>query len=128
MIEVTLLRDGSPTRFVRMTGLYESAADLLPDLIAKLPGPDRSDEVSFRFCLVEEIYEAEGKAGEYELIRPATGDQPELRAWAVHTSKCVTVRSTDYDLLLELYYMLLHWGEWVLDDYRTVRSKNNKGR
>lgn len=123
MIEVTLLRDGAPTRFVRMNGLYESSADLMPDLFAKLPGPDRTDDVSFRFTLVEEVAPCPEKAGEYELVRPAEGDKPEVRAWAMHTMCGITVRCNDYDLLLELYTMLLLWHRWRLDSYRTERSK-----
>ncbi|HKX73447.1 MAG TPA: hypothetical protein VJM32_05505 [Candidatus Saccharimonadales bacterium] len=123
MIEVTILHKGRPTRTVKLQGLYESAEDLLPALEAKVAGQDRGEGVTYEFCLVEDVAEHRANGGEYELVEPSHDSTPEVRAWALHTTRTITIRCADYDLLLKLYFMLLHWPEARLDTYRTKRGR-----
>jgi hypothetical protein len=123
VIEVTILHQGRPTRTVKLQGLYESAEDLLPALEAKVASQDRGEGVAYEFCLVEDIAEHRANGGEYELVEPSHDGTPEVRAWALHTTRTITIRCADYDLLLKLYFMLLHWPEARLGAYRTKRDR-----
>jgi hypothetical protein len=109
MLEITILCGGRPTRVVRIRGLYENAASLMAELPAHCAPADRGTDVHYEFCITEPVAEHRDNGGEYELSEPDSSNGPVCRAWAIHTTNAVTVRSTDYDLALRLYFLFAVW-------------------